>query len=138
MAPFLRDLVTAPAHEPNARDKSVRWQNGASEPSVVELRDGRLWMLIRTSLDRHYQSFSSDGGETWNPAEPSPFYGTITDPTIGRLQDDRLLCLWNNTLPLPEFPKNEFTAPFITQGASDGTSEDVFTNRDALHAAISR
>ena len=72
-----------------------------------------------------------------SPAEPSPFYGTITDPTIGRLKDGRLLFLWNNSLPLPEFPKNEFTAPFITQYAADGSGEDVFTNRDALHAAIS-
>jgi hypothetical protein len=131
------NLIGAPAHEPNERDKSVRWQNGATEPSLVELRDGRLWMIIRTSQDRHYQSFSSDGGETWSPAEPSPFYGTLTDPTIGRLKDGRLVFLWNNTLPLPEFPKNEFTAPFLDQSASDGSGEDVFTNRDALHGAIS-
>lgn len=131
------NLITAPAHEPNARDKSVRWQNGAYEPSVVELRDGRLWMLLRTSLDYHYQSFSSDGGATWSPPTPSPFYATLTDPTIGRLKDGRLLFLWNNTLPLPEFAKNESTAPFILQSAADGTGEDVFTNRDALHGAIS-
>jgi hypothetical protein len=131
------NLIEAPAHEPNERDKSVRWQNGATEPSVVELRDGRVWMLIRTSLDFHYQSFSTDGGATWSAPEPSPFYGTLTDPTIGRLKDGRLLFLWNNTTPLPEFPKNEFTAPFITQSAADGSGEDMFTNRDALHAAIS-
>lgn len=76
-------------------------------------------------------------GATWSAPEPSPFYGTVTDPTIGRLQDGRLLFLWNNTLPLPEFPKNDFTAPFIPQSAADGTGEDFFTNRDALHAAIS-
>ena len=131
------NLVEAPAHEPNERDKSVRWQNGGTEPTVIDLKDGRVWMLIRTSLDYHYQSFSADGGATWSPAEPSPFYGTITNPTIGRLQDGRLLFLWNNTLPLPEFVKNEFTAPFIQQSAADGNGEDVFTNRDALHAAIS-
>jgi hypothetical protein len=131
------NLIEAPPHEPNERDKSVRWQNGATEPTVVELGDGRVWMIIRTSLDYHYQAFSTDGGATWGPPEPSPFYGTLTDPTIGRLKDGRLLFLWNNTLPLPEFPKNEFTAPFITQSAADGSGEDMFTNRDALHGAIS-
>jgi hypothetical protein len=131
------NLIEAPAHEPNERDKSVRWQNGATEPDVVELGDGRVWMIIRTSLDKHYQSFSSDGGATWGPPEPSPFYATLTNPTIGRLQDGRLLFLWNNTLPLPEFAKNEFTLPFITQIAADGNGEDVFNNRDALHGAIS-
>ena len=131
------NLIEAPPHVVDQRDKSVRWQNGATEPTVVELNDGRVWMLIRTSQNYHYQSFSADGGATWSPPEPSPFYGTLTDPTIGRLADGRLLFLWNNTTPLPEFPKNEFTAPFITQSASDGTGEDMFTNRDALHAALS-
>lgn len=131
------NLITAPAHEINERDKSVRWQNGAYEPSVVELRDGRVWMILRTSQDSHYQAFSTDGGATWSQPEPSPFYGTLTDPTIGRLNDGRLLFLWNNTTPLPEFPKNEFTAPFIQESAQNGLGEDVFTNRDAVHAAIS-
>lgn len=131
------NLIEPPAHVPNARDKSVRWQNGGYEPTVVELKDGRLWMIIRTSLDYHYQSFSSDGGATWSAPQPSPFYGTLTDPTIGRLKDGRLLFLWNNTLPLPEFEKPEAVAPFIPKGAFDGSGEDVFTNREALHGAIS-
>ena len=131
------NLITAPAHEINERDKAFRWQNGAYEPSVVELRDGRVWMIIRTSLDFHYQAFSNDGGATWSQPEPSPFYGTLTDPTIGRLKDGRLLFLWNNTTPLPEFPKNEFTVPFLNANAQSGVGEDVFTNREALHGAIS-
>jgi len=131
------NLIEPPAHVPNERDQAVRWQNGGYEPTVVELRDGRVWMLIRTSLDYHYQSFSNDGGATWSAPEPSPFYGTLTDPTIGRLRDGRLLFLWNNTLPLPEFPRNKFTDPYIPASAADGSGEDVFTNRDALHGAIS-
>jgi len=130
-------LLEAPPHQPDERDKSVRWQNGATEPTVIELRDGRLWMIIRTSQDYHYQSFSSDGGATWSPPEQSPFFGTITNPRIGRLKDGRLLFLWNNTTPLLEFPKNESTAPYIIESAQNGLGEDFFTNRDALHAAIS-
>ncbi|WP_010665282.1 sialidase family protein [Marinilabilia salmonicolor] len=57
--------------------------------------------------------------------KPSRFYGTITMPPIGRLKDGRLLFLRNNTTPLPE-----------KEGA-DGVWEDVFTNRDVLHVAIS-
>jgi len=131
------NLLEAPPHQPDNRDLSVRWQNGATEPTVVELRDGRLWMIIRTSLDYHYQSFSADGGATWSQPERSPFYGTLTSPRIDRLKDGRLLFIWNNTTSLPEFPKNEFTAPFIQESAQNGLGEDVFTNRDAVHAAIS-
>ena len=118
-------LVTTPDHQGGRFHDGIRWNHGAAEPTVVELKDGQLWMIIRTSQDHHYQSFSSDGGETWSESTPSPFYGTITMPTIGRLKDGRILFLWSNTTPLPEV--NQTT----------GVWDDVFTNRNAIHAAIS-
>ena len=118
-------LVTTPDHAGGLFHNGIRWNHGAAEPTVIELKDGKLWMLIRTSQDHHYQSFSNDGGETWSDATPSPFYGTITMPTIGRLKDGRILFLWSNTTPLPEV--NNTT----------GVWDDVFTNRNVIHAAIS-
>lgn len=117
--------VNSPRHEKGGFHQGVRWNHGAVEPTIVELQDGRLWMIMRTALDRHYQSFSTDGGETWSPATPSPFYGTITMPTFQRLKDGRLLFFWCNTTPLPELP------------TATGVWDDVFTNRDAVHVAIS-
>lgn len=117
--------VTVPPHRKGGFHQGTRWNHGAVEPTVVELNDGRLWMLMRTSQDRHYQAFSEDGGETWSEATPSPFYGTITMPTLYRMSDGRLLFFWCNTTPLPE------------RAGTDGVWEDVFTNRDALHVAIS-
>ena len=35
------------------------------EHMMVELKDGRLWMLARTKGQPH-ESFSSDGGKTWS------------------------------------------------------------------------
>lgn len=118
-------LITTPDHQGGGFHDGIRWNHGAVEPTVVELQDGRLWMLMRTSQDHHYQSFSNDGGITWSDATPSPFYGTITMPTIGRLKDGRILFLWSNTTPLTEV--NQTT----------GVWDDVFTNRNAIHAAIS-
>lgn len=118
-------FVQAPAHEPGGVHKGYRWNHGAVEPTVIELKDGRIWMLARTAQDQHYESYSEDGGETWSEMQPSRFYGTITMPTMNRLEDGRLLFIWNNTTPLPE-----------KEGAT-GNGEDVFTNRDVLHAAIS-
>ena len=132
----LSKLITDPPHHLGDRDKSPRWQNYAYEPTLVELHDGRIWMIFRTSTDNHFQSFSSDGGVTWDDPTQSPFFATCTTPTIGRLADGRLLFLWNNTTPFPEFPKNEFTLPYLGS-ANDGNGEDMFNNRDAVHAAIS-
>jgi sialidase-1 len=73
--------------------------DGALEPSLVELKDGRVWILFRTSKGRLWQSFSSDDGVTWAkpsatniPASSSPLY-------IDRLSDGRLVLLWNTEKP---------------------------------------
>ncbi len=119
------NIVTAPDHEAGGFHQGRRWNHGAVEPTVIELNDGRLWMLMRTAQDRHYESFSTDGGLTWDESRPSMFYGTITMPTLGRLADGRLIFFWCNTTPLPEMP------------TATGVWDDVFTNRDATHVAVS-
>ena len=41
---------------------------GLMEPYAVELKDGRLLMLMRTQTHRQYRSVSKDRGDTWSPA----------------------------------------------------------------------
>ncbi len=48
----------------------------ALENMIVELRDGRLWMLIRTGSGHLWQSHSDDGGMTWTGASAT----TIASP----------------------------------------------------------
>ena len=116
--------------------KGLRWCKGSgSEPYAVELSENKMMMILRTPTDRFYQSFSTDGGESWSEAEPSFFYGTDTTPFLLRLNDGRVITFWNNTKPLPEANhKAQFpSSPALVEGRC----EDVFTNRDAAHAAIS-
>lgn len=127
-------LKPGPAFEVHPPHAQPRWENWSCEPTIVELKDGRLWMIARTSRDWHYQCFSEDGGASWSDWERSPFYGTITMPTLFRMRDGRLLFLWCNTTPLAEADRS---GEGIPQSMQDGTWEDVFTNRDALHAAVS-
>lgn len=131
------EVEQTPPHLPEGAHRGPRWQNPGIEPTVVELRDGRLWMILRCSQDVHYQSFSHDGGESWSTPEPSRFYGTITMPRIGRLRDGRLLFIWNNTTPLPELSPLDPIKSGLKETSKDGTWEDVFTNRAVIHAAIS-
>ena len=115
--------------------KGLRWENCGDEPTVAELSDGRLYMLIRTAQDQFWESFSADAGESWTTPEPSRFYGTITSPLLFTLSDGRLLAFWNNTTPLPEVDHS--LSPGLNEAERSGQYEDAFTNRDALHAAIS-
>ncbi len=70
---------------------------GALEPVVVELRDGRLWMLIRTNLGCFWQAFSEDNGLSWSEPEPTQFTSPSAPCHIVRLTSGRLALVWNNT-----------------------------------------
>lgn len=119
--------LTSPEHKKIPPHEGVRWFNNAVEASVVELPDGTLYALARTSMDQHYDSTSKDYGMTWSPAKPSRFFGTLTMPTIGKLEDGTLVALWTNTMALPE-----------NKLATSNGGEDAFTNRDSHHIALSK
>ncbi len=118
--------LQSPPHKPGGIHQGARWNHGMVEATIAELKNKKLWLIARTAQDQHYQSFSEDFGQTWSQAEPSRFWGTITMPTFHRLKDGRLLFLWSNTTALPEVER------IPKRGG-----EDVFTNRDTIHAAIS-
>ena len=117
-------------------DKRPHWYNDGCEPTVVELKDGTIWMCVRTSGEHHAFYTSKDGGETWSDGKPHPaFWAANTMPYLFRLSDGRLLFFWNNTAMLPTRDLSEY--PELDKVTSEGVWETVFTNRDALHAAIS-
>ncbi|MEX2171761.1 MAG: sialidase family protein [Pirellulales bacterium] len=68
---------------------------GGVEPAVLQLADGRVWMLLRTQLGRFYESFSHDGSE-WSPLEPTNITSSDSPAALARLPDGRILLLWNN------------------------------------------
>lgn len=128
-------LPHAPAFEVTPPHKSPRWQEYSCEPTVADMGDGRLLMLVRTSQNYHYMHESQDGGLTWSAPTPSPFHATLTMPTLLRLSDGRVVLFHCNTQPLPEIDK-EAVFPRLSDNEKRGIGEDVFTNRDANHLAI--
>lgn len=68
---------------------------GGVEPAVLELADGRVWMLLRTQLGRFYQSFSQDGSK-WSPLQPTTITSSDSPAALDRLPDGRMLLVWNN------------------------------------------
>jgi len=115
--------------------RGLRWQTYGCEPTIVEFADGRIWMLIRTSHNFHYESYSDDGGINWTTPVPSRFYACNTMPTLFKLTDGRILIFWCNTTPLPEIDHSQYS--YLEEWEKNGFGEDVFTNRDVIHAAIS-
>ena len=107
--------VLAPCFK-NANDNNY----GAVEPNIIQLKDGRLWMLCRTQTGKLYEAYSLDEGETWSTGKPSVFHSTSSPPNLLRLPDGRMVLCWsNNSQP------------------SLGVFGKIYVNREALHMAIS-
>lgn len=73
--------------------------DGGVEPTVAELRDGRLWMLLRTNWDRFWSAYSSDQGLTWRHIEPSRIEASSAPGFLLRLASGRLVLMWNRLYP---------------------------------------
>lgn len=75
--------------------------DGGIEPIVLELKNGRLWMVIRTQNGRFYESFSDDRGATWTHPVPNGILSSDSPCSLTRLRDGRVVMFWNNTLRYP-------------------------------------
>jgi predicted neuraminidase len=65
------------------------------EHSIIERRDGSLWMLLRTKSGIA-ESVSVDGGKTWTPAQPSRIPHVNSRFFIRRLRSGNLLMVRHN------------------------------------------
>ena len=79
--------------------------NGLAEPSVVELADGSVLMLLRSGASHHYESRSDDSGLTWSKPVPSALPGHNTPSALWRLDENprEIVVVWNNS-PLARYP----------------------------------
>jgi predicted neuraminidase len=64
------------------------------EHMLVELRDGRLWMLARTKGNPH-ECFSTDQGRTWSEPKPARIQNINARFFLRRLASGRLLLVKN-------------------------------------------
>jgi len=80
------------------RDIDPSNKAGAQEPAVVELKDGRVMMIIRNNLGFIARSYSSDQGQTWSSPELiRELEAPLAPASIARLpQTGDLLLVWNN------------------------------------------
>jgi len=110
--------------------------DGATEPGIVELSDGRVMMLIRTNLDRFWQAFSDDGGRYWRVIQPTSIDASSAPGHIIRLQSGRLVLVWNrlnpeNGDPFPKSqpgPASEIPASWYREELSVSLSDDDAKN----------
>jgi len=71
--------------------------SGLIEPTLIELKDGRVWTLLRSYHGCFYEAFSSDRGRTWSPIPPrkSKIASTGSPGLLTRLSDGSILLTYN-------------------------------------------
>lgn len=73
--------------------------DGAMEATLAELSDGRLYMLLRTNLDRFWEAYSEDHGRYWRILRPSSIDASSAPGYLIRLASGRLALAWNRLGP---------------------------------------
>ena len=93
------------------------------EPGVVELKDGRLMMFIRTDAGSQYVCHSSDGGETWSKPGPSSLASPLSPASIERIPwTGDLLCVWNDHSGVHPFPEGRRTPLCLAISKDEGAN----------------
>ncbi|MCA9177634.1 MAG: exo-alpha-sialidase [Planctomycetales bacterium] len=72
---------------------------GVTEPTLTELKDGRIWMLIRTNWGEFWSAHSADGGRFWRTLQPSGIPASSAPGLVKRLASGKLMLLWNRPYP---------------------------------------
>lgn len=91
------------------------------EPGVVELRDGRLWMWMRTTHGCQYGCYSTDRGKTWSKPEPTGIKSPCSPATIERVPwTGDLLAVFNDHSGLHPYPKGKRTPLCVAVSKDDG------------------
>jgi len=91
------------------------------EPGVVELKDGRLMMYLRTDAGSQYVCYSDNGGETWSKAEPSALASPLSPATIKRIPGTGdLVCVWNDHSGVHPYPAGRRTPLCLAISKDEG------------------
>jgi sialidase-1 len=117
-------------------------RRGAEEPSMVELKDGSLHCVLRSTIGIVAQAASHDGGVTWSEPEPTGLPAVASPPLVKRMPDTGdLLLVWNNR-PWEgggHGPRNPLTAAIsCDEGATWQQLKDVENREryDSAYAAV--
>jgi len=108
------------------------------EPGVIELKDHRILMWIRTNAGAQYQSFSNDGGINWTPAEKSNIPSPLSPAAIDRIpKTGDLLLVWNNndnTIPATKGKRTPLAVAISKdEGKSWGKIQNIESDPDGWY-----
>src|SRR5262249_52846042 len=106
-------------------------RGGVTEAALAELRDGRVWLLLRTNWGEFWSGYSFDGGRFWRILQPSGIAASSAPGQLRRLRSGRLLLAWNRP-----FPEGKDRWP-LSGGDGLWSEVPVSNHREELSIALS-
>lgn len=109
----------------------VGHHSGVVEATIEQLRDGRIWMLMRTNWGFFWEAFSDNEGLTWKNFKPTKIDASSAPGLLQRLKSGRLFLVWNRA-------NLEGQSSYRMSGG-DGISSEVAhsNNREELSVMLS-
>ncbi|CAG5018600.1 hypothetical protein DYBT9275_06034 [Dyadobacter sp. CECT 9275] len=105
--------------------------SGVTESTIEQLKDGRIWQLMRTNWGTFWECFSDDEGISWKGIRPTGIAASSAPGQLKRLTSGRLVLMWNR-----RFPDGKDTYPL--RGGDGQFSEVAASNhREELSVAFS-
>ncbi|WP_262245743.1 sialidase family protein [Parapedobacter soli] len=72
---------------------------GVSESTIEQLKDGRIWQLMRTNWGTFWEAFSDDEGLTWKDIKPTMISASSAPGILKRMSNGRLVLIWHRQFP---------------------------------------
>ena len=109
---------------------------GCHEPTIVELKDGRLYCLLRNTNKCQYYSISEDGGDHWTKPAPTVLASPEAPALLKRIPTTGdLLVPWDNVASKSNWPRTPLTAAISTDEAKTWTHYHDVDHRKGYDAA---
>ena len=112
------------------------------EPGIVELKDGRLMMWMRTAENMQYVCHSSDRGETWTKSVAWNLNSPNSPASVKRLSNGDLLAIWNDHGAHPQYKNPKVVAEryrrFLTWSNGQRTPLTLAVSKDEGRTWINR
>lgn len=126
VGPVDAELAT-PTKEPD-KQKPI----GCIQPSILQLHDGRLMVLMRSQNGKLACSYSSDQGDTWTTVELTDIPNNQSGTDAVTLRDGRHVLVYNDFETVMGEPKGPRTPLCVAVSDDDGqTWQRVLTLEDS-------
>lgn len=104
---------------------------GVTEATIEQLKDGRIWMLLRTNWGVFWEAYSENEGLEWKYYNPTAIDASTAPGLLTRLASGSMMLVWNR-----KYPEGETEYP-LTGGDANWSEVPASNHRGELSVMFS-